>query len=149
MTQTNKPTILTHFTFPIKTIQTISCRGSIHLPVWLPDQPEVENPALSGDSYTISNTWWPQYRIASCGVSKDCWFVGLCHVIGFFFITLWVLRRWWWWWIRITALWIRMSCSIPSFLENSISHSVQIVDIVETMFVTPTTSLVRVTRIGV
>jgi hypothetical protein len=39
-----KPAILTHFTFPINTIQTISCRGSIHLPGWSRDQPEVENP---------------------------------------------------------------------------------------------------------
>jgi hypothetical protein len=35
--------------------------------VWSRDQPEVENLSLSGDSFTISDIWWPQYQIASCG----------------------------------------------------------------------------------
>ena len=66
-----KSIILTHFTFPINTIPIISCHGSIHLPVWSQDQPKVGNPSLSGDSYTISNTWWPQYQIASCDVMEN------------------------------------------------------------------------------
>ena len=37
-----KPTILTHFTFPINTIPIISCRGSIRLPVWLQDLQAVD-----------------------------------------------------------------------------------------------------------
>jgi len=43
-----KPTILTHFTFPINTIPIISCRGSIRLSVWLQDLQAVDlnNPAL-------------------------------------------------------------------------------------------------------
>ena len=63
-----KPTILTHFTFPINTIPIISCHGSIRLPVWLPDQQEVENRCLSDGSFTISNTWWLPSQIASHGV---------------------------------------------------------------------------------
>jgi hypothetical protein len=31
--------------------------------VWSRSQPEVENLSLSGDSYTISNTWWPFYGV--------------------------------------------------------------------------------------
>ena len=60
-----------HFTFPINMIQTISCLGSIHLPVWSRDQPEMKNPSLLGDSYTISDIWWPQYRITSSGVMEN------------------------------------------------------------------------------
>ena len=66
-----KPIIRFCFGFPINTIPIISCHGSIRLPVWSRDLQAVENPSLSGDSYTISNTWWPQYRIASCGVMEN------------------------------------------------------------------------------
>ena len=71
-----KPIILTYFTFPINTTPIISCHGSIHLPVWSRDQPEVENPSLSGDSYIISDIWWPQYRIASCVLWSECSMLG-------------------------------------------------------------------------
>ena len=66
-----KPIIRFCFGFRTGTTPIISCHGFIRLPVWSRSQPEVENLSLPGDSYTISNTWWPQYQIASCGVMEN------------------------------------------------------------------------------
>jgi hypothetical protein len=62
--KTNNPFL---FWVRTETIPIISCHGCIRLPVWSWDQLKGENPSLSADSYTISNTWWSQYRIASYG----------------------------------------------------------------------------------
>jgi hypothetical protein len=66
-----KPIIRFCFGFRTETIPIISCHGCFRLPVWSRDLQAVENPSLSGDSYAISNTWWPQYQIASCGVMEN------------------------------------------------------------------------------
>ena len=66
-----KPIIRFCFGFRTDTTPIISCHGCIHLPVWSRDLQAVANPSLSVDSYTISNTWWPQYQIASCGVMEN------------------------------------------------------------------------------
>jgi hypothetical protein len=61
--------------YPAEDFRITSCRGPILLPAWYRDQPEVENPSLSGDSSTTFNTWWCPRRIEFGGVTT---FINLC-----------------------------------------------------------------------